>query len=186
MTRTPDGEIEGWFNFADIYREAVATAPCDSHLVEVGVWQGKSLVYLLDQARQANRNLKIYGVDTFEGSSYRSSLRRKALKVDIEAICRRHCARVDYPVRLIRAESVVAATRFVDRSLHFVFVDAAHDHASVCADITAWLPKVKIGEILAGHDYNLESVQRATAELLGPVEVRGKSWVYRVPEASHA
>lgn len=34
-----------------------------------------------------------------------------------------------------------------------VFLDAAHDYASVAADIEAWLPKVRKGGILCGHDY---------------------------------
>lgn len=36
----------------------------------------------------------------------------------------------------------------------FVYIDAAHDFNSVCADLKAWWPKVEAGGILAGHDYD--------------------------------
>ena len=35
----------------------------------------------------------------------------------------------------------------------FVYIDAAHDEASVAADLEAWAPLVRPGGILAGHDY---------------------------------
>lgn len=49
--------------------------------------------------------------------------------------------------------SVKAAKRFEDESLDFVFIDADHSDRAVREDIAAWLPKVKIGGLLCGHDY---------------------------------
>lgn len=54
--------------------------------------------------------------------------------------------------KLIRLPSVGAAKLFADGSIDFVYVDAAHDRASVAADIAAWWPKVSEHGILAGHD----------------------------------
>lgn len=47
-----------------------------------------------------------------------------------------------------------------------VFIDALHDYQSVKADIAAWRPLVRVGGILAGHDYNHKwpGVERAVAE----------------------
>ena len=53
-----------------------------------------------------------------------------------------------------KSSSVEAATKFSDNSLDFVYIDAAHDYENVKKDITAWLPKVKIGGVIAGHDYH--------------------------------
>jgi len=42
------------------------------------------------------------------------------------------------------------------KRLDFVYIDAAHDYRSVRADIMAWLPLVRSGGILAGHDWILD------------------------------
>lgn len=55
--------------------------------------------------------------------------------------------------QVLRARSIDAAGRFADASLDFVYLDARHDHASVTADLHAWVPKVRPGGIVAGHDY---------------------------------
>jgi len=49
--------------------------------------------------------------------------------------------------------SVEAAKDFLDGSLDFVYIDAAHDYISVKQDIEAWRPKIKSGGVLGGHDF---------------------------------
>lgn len=56
-------------------------------------------------------------------------------------------------VSLIREFSVDAAKAFPDGSLDFVYLDAAHDLRSVINDLAAWVPKVRPGGIVAGHDF---------------------------------
>jgi Methyltransferase domain len=46
-----------------------------------------------------------------------------------------------------------AATHLDDRSLDFVYLDARHDEASLADDLSTWEPKVRLGGIIAGHDY---------------------------------
>lgn len=108
--------------------------------------------------------------------------------------------------RFIREFSVEAAAQIPDRSLDFVYIDAAHDFASVAADLRAWSPKVRIGGIVSGHDYlkaplpSLMHVPQVIhgwtdayqiapwfvlgrqAKVEGELRDDGRSWFYVVPE----
>jgi hypothetical protein len=76
--------------------------------------------------------------------------------------------RVKHIITPIRGDSVSVASQYADDSLDFVFIDGDHRYECVKADIEAWLPKMKSGSILAGHDYGwCEDVRRAVHEVLG-------------------
>ena len=80
---------------------------------------------------------------------------------------KKHCAKY-FPGRVdIRQQhSVEAAKGIRDESLDFVFIDADHSYEGCLADILAWTPKIKIGGMIAGHDFNdrWPGVQRAVKE----------------------
>lgn len=54
---------------------------------------------------------------------------------------------------LIRGFSVEVARQISDGSLDFVYLDADHSYDAVTADLTAWLPKLRPGGLMAGHDF---------------------------------
>jgi hypothetical protein len=54
---------------------------------------------------------------------------------------------------IIRKTSLEASTQFEDGALDFTYLDAQHHYDAVKEDLAAWYPKLKIGGILAGHDY---------------------------------
>jgi len=83
---------------------------------------------------------------------------------------------------VIEDDSANGAKWFEDKSLAFVFVDAAHDYESVKRDIAAWLPKMKPGAVLAGHDAQHAEVMRAVNELLPGAVPLVPIWIYRVPK----
>lgn len=58
-----------------------------------------------------------------------------------------------YNVDFIRDYSVNAAKQFQEGELDFVYIDGNHEFSHTVADIAAWTPKVRIGGIVAGHDY---------------------------------
>jgi len=66
---------------------------------------------------------------------------------------------------MMRTTSLDAATQFADGSVDVVFIDAGHDEPNCSADIDAWWPKVKVGGVLCGHDYQQKfpGVMRAVA-----------------------
>lgn len=56
--------------------------------------------------------------------------------------------------RLYRDFSVDAARQFENGSLDFVYIDANHSLQHVIQDLEAWVPKVRSGGIVAGHDFS--------------------------------
>lgn len=47
----------------------------------------------------------------------------------------------------------VCSTRFEDSYFDYIYVDARHDYKGVREDIELWWPKLKVGGVMAGHDY---------------------------------
>ena len=62
---------------------------------------------------------------------------------------------------LLRMRSLDALPQFADRSLDFVYIDGAHDFDNAAADIIGWARKVRVGGIVAVHDYDLTDVRCA-------------------------
>jgi cephalosporin hydroxylase len=63
--------------------------------------------------------------------------------------------------------STVAAARFSDRSLDFVWLDAGHRFEEVIADLQAWRPKVRDGGVIGGDDFGFLGVSAAVKDVLG-------------------
>lgn len=79
------------------------------------------------------------------------------------------------------------AARFPQASVDAVYIDEVHDYESVKADIMTWLPKIKVGGTICGHDYIERpeynfGVIRAVCEIFGaPDKVfADTSWAVRV------
>jgi predicted O-methyltransferase YrrM len=89
---------------------------------------------------------KLFSIDPWPGLMYRIFLAN--LKIfDLEDA-----------VVPVRGMSVEAAAQFEDGSLDGVFLDGSHIYEDVLADIDAYLPKIRNGGILFGHDlYDLPS-----------------------------
>lgn len=142
---------------------------------EIGVEQGKFAETL------CCAGLELLCVDQWTAeTTYRSHL----TQADWDRLYASARARLaQYRASLWKYPSVYAATRVPNQSLDFVYIDAKHDEASVRADIAAWLPKVKPGGILAGHDYNLPGVRAAVwAVFDAPMHVtaeRSSTWICR-------
>ena len=76
----------------------------------------------------------------------------------------------------------VYAEQFAAKGLKadLVFIDGSHDTPHVQADIKAWLPLVRSGGILCGHDGNDLRVKAALNELLPGWKIAaGTIWEYQ-------
>lgn len=184
-------DLYGWTDFEDVYAEAVRLVPAGGTLVEVGVWHGKSLAMLCQHVRTAGKDQKVVAVDNFMGSTcdkLDETVRQMPVTLyDTFIDNMTKCGCIDLVSKIVSADSAEAAKSFPDASLDFVFIDANHEDDAVRRDISAWLPKVKPGGILAGHDINRSSVYHPVCELVPgwrSVGVSGMCWWYDVPPAT--
>ncbi len=156
--------VPGYFDFPEVYRDAVAQVPDGGTIIEVGSWQGQSLAFLLVEAHNSGKRLKVFGVDHFRGSVGDGPLIQEADLKSIVAHCAHNLRRAGYPFSLVHANSDVGASFFADGSVDFCFIDAGHMYDEVKADLAAWLPKMKPGGVMAGHDFNQVPVANAVRE----------------------
>jgi hypothetical protein len=73
-------------------------------------------------------------------------------------------------ITVIEKPSLQAAEQVKDASLDFVFIDADHSYEACLSDINAWLPKVRPGGLLCGHDFmqpDFPGVEQAVREYFG-------------------
>jgi predicted O-methyltransferase YrrM len=143
---------DNWFDYKEFY-DWISTKNFQK-FVELGVWKGHSLTYLANQIR--SREVEIFAVDLWEDTyKYDNDPNLEKQKKHIYDIYRENVRRAGLTDKIIDIKSLSweAANLFEDHSVDFVFIDADHSLESVTKDINAWLPKIKEGGIISGHDY---------------------------------
>jgi len=163
----------GWFSRGDItaYKSLYEQLPAGSRAAELGVWQGRSLCSVAEVILR--KNLQVHAVDTFRGTPGEfhivhdcdGKLRQKFESNLVQFGIAEHV--------VIHVGSTKCVAQEMDAgSLHLAFIDADHSYERVFSDIKAWLPKVKVGGILCGHDYSRAGnahvgVRQALDDLIG-------------------
>ncbi len=154
-----------WFDYADLYDAAVARVDGGGTMVEVGSFVGDSMSHLARAAQASGKRIKLFAVDSWRdqevaGRVYRGEFLQAKFNAKLSA------AGVLADVTPIRSDSAEAANLFPDASVDFVWIDADHTDTGVSRDIVAWMPKVKPGGTLAGHDYQEPGVRAAVDRIL--------------------
>lgn len=139
------------------------TLPKNSVGIEIGVHLGDFSAQILANATPN----KLYLIDPylhFEDASYAkawyggSAAGQQEMDERFERVQNRFRTQIENGrVELVREKSVLAASRFADESLDFVYIDGDHTFDGVWGDIKAYFPKLKIGGLLIGDDYSLGS-----------------------------
>lgn len=170
-------DIPGYCDFHGFYKSVFDQLPDGADIAEIGVYLGHSVVYMATLAREAGKDIKIFAVDTFEGS-----LEHKKHDFYDEFRYNINTCDVSEYVLSYQLNSVGAADYLCLQYFDFVFIDAAHDYESVKADIQAWIPKVKPGCVLAGHDYcdAWPGVKQSVDELIPNRQLNKSVWWTRI------
>lgn len=141
-----------------IYDEAVEHFD-DAIFVELGSWQGGSAIYLAQKIQEKKKNITVHCVDLWwnmidigvEGSIFFEFWRN---------VWRSKTEQIIMPIQF---DSSRAAGLF-DKVVDFVFVDADHSYEKCKQDILYWLPKIKKGGWIGGHDFH-GHVERAVYDV---------------------
>lgn len=179
--------IHGWFDFEDVYTAAVNSHGDGAHFVEVGAFYGKSSAYMAVEIINSGKNIRFDVVDTWRGSPEHQlgawDYQPDMVNDTAFDVFQRNMSPVAGHYNPVKLPSVEAAALYEDGSLDFVFIDAAHEYEFVKADIEAWLPKVKKGGFICGHDYggDANGVARAVSETIGTdFELSKVTWMHKV------
>ena len=161
-----------------------------TRLAEVGIWRGD-----LSKSLAANPNMELlYLVDPhstnwtdfeWEGEDYQCKMGATApptqkeldhIHTDLKSYFKK-----DKRVKFLRYPSSIAAEHVPNGSLDFVFIDAIHLYEYVMEDYAVWLPKIRIGGMIAGDDYSerFPGVVRAVLEI-GRCQVKHQVWWKKV------
>lgn len=172
--RTPQVNIErsrvidGWF--ADDEQiwlaQQVKALPMGSKVLEIGSWHGKSSRAIADNLSEGSQ---VYCIDTWNGSSgepdaHMSAAQREGdhahqwwwcnLQEHIEK------GRV-VPVRMHSANAAETFGHLINKGemqkFDLVFIDGDHSAEGIKTDVEAWLPLLKEGGLMCGHDYYKEN-----------------------------
>lgn len=165
-------DIGGWMGDDELHHLASA-AKRSRVFIEIGAWAGRSSRAIADNLPKDG---VLYCADTWRDADTGAD---DDIYLQFMANLSEHIA--SGKVRPIRMDSLTAATtsRAMNVTADCVFIDGAHDYATVKADIAAWLPLVKTGGVLCGHDYGVrEGVTRAVDEILD-AHVARKTTIWR-------
>lgn len=163
-------------------RTARALGVAVERLAEVGVYTGTNARRL----RKEFPGARLWLVDPWAKYRVRGKMQRKSRQEDWDRIYVgvREAFADDPLTVLVRSTSCAAAPAFPPGGLDLVYIDADHRYEHVAADIRAWWPVVRVGGIVAGHDYfkgRALGVGRAVRELIGEDRIvtgRRRVWIH--------
>lgn len=167
---------ENWFSYPNLYKQVVENAKDGDVFVELGAWKGRSTSCLAVEIANSKKDIDLYVIDTWEDDEIYKQFINNMKPVE----------KYFFPLKL---SSIDAVKKFKDKSVDFVFLDASEIYEDVKEDITNWLPKVKPGGVLAGHDYYPEGhydwfpgVKNAVNELVSDFETSELCFIHHVPK----
>jgi hypothetical protein len=125
------------------------------HIVEIGVERGQYSKQILKVIPSS----EWHGVDPWK--AYRG-YREHVTQAKLDAFYAETVARLEpfgsHRVRPMRMDSVTAERYLDNGSIDVVYIDGNHTLPFVIQDLQAWVPKVRSGGMVCGHDYGRRRV----------------------------
>lgn len=130
---------------------------------ELGVQRGVTHLWLLQSCPQ----LTLIGVDTYQHRLPDKQPILNQYYVDLMSQLQELYA--DRSV-FFKESTLTAHSHIATHALDFIFIDADHSYQGVKADLFNWVPKVRRGGFVIGHDYNNPRVAKAVDEFFDVVK----------------
>lgn len=180
-------DIQGWFDFEDIYSAVVERARDGDVFIEIGTWMGKSTAFLAQKIKESGKEIKLYAVDTFQGEDS-CEFHLQTVKEHGGSIYEAFWQNMidlklsDYVTPII-SESHKCLEQIPETKFDFIFVDGDHKADPFKRDFEYFYPVVKKGGIFGGHDYtNSVHVKNYIDEFEKssniPIQRVGASWLF--------
>ena len=152
----------------------------DLNIVEIGCYRGESTMII----NSCFTNATINCVDPWvqyreEGSTYDLDEQEREL-ILAEQHFDSNIASLPN-IKKNKMSSLAFSDTVQNEFLDLVYIDGDHSYSAVKQDIIAWLPKIKVGGVISGHDFAWEMVRKAVIEVFGsePNAVfADTSWAY--------
>lgn len=130
---------------------------------EIGVYRGEHAAFYLKEL-----DIKfVLLIDPYVGYGDYSPAKvgLKSL-AKAEEMARKRLNGYERKIKWVKKRSSEAVKFIKNSSLNFVYIDGNHSYAFVAEDLVLYYPKLKRGGLLAGHDYDIESVKKAVDEFV--------------------
>lgn len=177
-------KIDGWMYESELDTLARWSLSC-KNIVEVGTWKGRATMAICD-----NTNGKVYTIDHWKGPEeidkwsydYKEVIERGSNYV-FNIFTQNLKEHLDSGKLTAIKKSSVQGSKYLTKTFGYnyfdlIFIDADHTFKHAEEDITLYLPLVKHGGRLAGHDFNWEGVREAVIKILPEYKTEGNIWYY--------
>jgi len=157
----------------------------DVNMVEIGVWTGRMSEKLL----KGHLKLNLIQIDRYlpytnyerKNEGYTNfSFKKNDSFIKAKEKNKKRIKKYSKRVKLYIMDSLIAVKKIPDNFLDMVFIDGLKQNCK--SEIKAYLPKIKKGGWIGGHDYpDRLMVKKAVEEMFQNFEIDcDKTWWYRV------
>lgn len=162
----------------DRLRKLAARVSAGHVIVEIGAYQGRSTCYLATGSAEGNR-VPVISIDPWDSGTLPGPTRRGVyyLVPETEQAYQRHLAAcgIAHLVRPVKGSSWDAP--LPAEPIGLLWIDGAHDYATVAGDLRRWTPLVSSGGTVVLDDYRAHSrgVDRAVRQF---AREQGGRWTW--------
>jgi hypothetical protein len=132
-------------NATDTREELYKKLPKNATVVEIGTMNAENAVKIINNSNPKILHLIDPNIIDLKNPPSRLKDPKQA------SICR---VLKNSSINLIEDYSVPASKQFEDNSVDWIYIDGDHSYEFVKADLAYWLPKIKKGGYICGHDFN--------------------------------